>query len=323
MRKKKVLKYHCFIAHTAIGLEIAIDLHNRLTSKGLRVFLDLRNICPGDFWDSELKAAQENSLSTIIIISKDTKESYYQQEEIVTAIKLNKRYQQKIIPIYLSKSIEDAEIPYGLQRINGLFLNNENKITEIVTDIINVIENHSLHYNVIDFPNYQLIEDNNDKSDDSNEVFSNSLRFKEPSLNKQNPVFNKIFSDLNKIRISAKKNKIEASIIFFDIDGMTNINKIYGKAIGDLVIKTIEDISITSVNKNFIIYKVGVDEFIAYGFDSDFEDAWIIAQRLCDNISNYHWHEIAQSLRVTASFGVANMGKPEKCYSESFMIKNG
>jgi tetratricopeptide (TPR) repeat protein len=107
-----------FIAHAGCDTPVAEVLYDALRSK-CRIFLDSKCLKLGDNWDQELATAQRQSRVTVVLISANTDNAYYQREEIAAAIKLSRNTGQKyrVIPIFLDKT---QDIPYGLTLKHGI-----------------------------------------------------------------------------------------------------------------------------------------------------------------------------------------------------------
>ena len=65
-----------FIAHASADAGTADQLYELLTASGARVFLDFRCVKLGDDWDRRIRAAQEASLISVILVSSKTDEAY-------------------------------------------------------------------------------------------------------------------------------------------------------------------------------------------------------------------------------------------------------
>ena len=55
-------------------------------SPQFRVFLDSRSLVPGDDWDQAIAQAQTESAISLILVSSNTENAYYQREEVASAI---------------------------------------------------------------------------------------------------------------------------------------------------------------------------------------------------------------------------------------------
>lgn len=130
-------KYHIFLAHSGKDTETAVEL-KRLLGESVSVFLDCESLLPGDTWDTEIPKAQQESLITVILISKNIERSFYQQEEVAAAIALSRESEHRVVPVYLSKS--GVPIPYGLRRIHSIHLKKEHNLEAIAADLRRLVE---------------------------------------------------------------------------------------------------------------------------------------------------------------------------------------
>ncbi len=108
--------YDFFIAHAGSDLAQARILRDLLDEAGFAVFLDSVDLRLGDNWDTELPRAQAASRTTIVLISQNIDQAWYQREEVNAAIDLARRESHRVVPIYLAQGIE---VPYGLRRLHG------------------------------------------------------------------------------------------------------------------------------------------------------------------------------------------------------------
>lgn len=103
-----------FIAYASPDRMAAETLYEML-SPSFRVFLDRRNIVPGDDWSSRLSAAQSLAAVTLVLISSRTDSAYYQREEIARAIELARGEKHWVVPILLDEPADPVHLPYGLR----------------------------------------------------------------------------------------------------------------------------------------------------------------------------------------------------------------
>ena len=283
--------YHCFIAHSSSDRSSAVELYHLLTSHGLNIFLDAVSLNPGDLWDERLLNAQNLLLMTLILISSKSNSSYYQKEEIAEAINIARKSNRRFIPIYLEGENSNFQIPYGLRRVQGLY--NEIGLKDIATKLVNFINN----------------------MDTQTREFRYRFRAKKAYVEnlerviheKTSTEFKNLLNELEKVQTFALKDNVNACLIFFDVDGMTQINKKYGQFVGDLVINKIEDLFCKSIEGSMVVVKLGTDEFVSFGLDCSLELGMKLASDICSSFSKYSWDTIAQDLRVTASFGVSRL----------------
>ncbi len=116
-----------FIAYPKKDPAPAGELYELLAGAS-RVFLDARCLELGDNWDQALPAAQRASAVSVVLISANTDNAYYQREEIAAAIDLARQpgSAHRVVPLYLEAAAEAApEVPYGLRLKHGLRLSDD------------------------------------------------------------------------------------------------------------------------------------------------------------------------------------------------------
>ena len=110
---------------------------------------------------------------------------------------------------------------------------------------------------------------------------------------------------------------VQVSIIAIDIDNFKNINDTYGHAIGDRVlIETVEAIK-PNIRATDNIYRYGGEEFVLVAFETDYENAKIIAEKLRTIVED---HQYTDGIGVTISLGVTSMKMgedPLSCFDRS------
>jgi hypothetical protein len=130
-------KFDFFIAHAGPDAKAATALY-RLLSKTHRVFLDAKSLMPGDPWDEVLPKAQQQSRITVVLISPHTDFAYYQREEIAQAIALSRSEagRHHVIPIFLGSPPAPPNTPYGLRRLNFLFIEKDNAFHKATQQLV-------------------------------------------------------------------------------------------------------------------------------------------------------------------------------------------
>jgi maltooligosyltrehalose trehalohydrolase len=132
-----------FLAHAGADKGIAESLYDHLTG-GCRVFLDSRCLRLGDDWDTELAAAQQRSLVTVVLVSSKTDTAYYQREEVAAAIALARENPEshRVVPIYTDTGCDNASIPYGLRLKHGITLGADCRLADAAARLLEL--RHSL-----------------------------------------------------------------------------------------------------------------------------------------------------------------------------------
>jgi hypothetical protein len=101
-----------FIAYSSRDRHLADILFGTLSEIG-RPFLDSRYLKPGDRWTEKLRSAQNNSRSTIVLITKNTPESWFNESEYLHAITMMRQGQHRVIPVYSDLSIRARAGSFG------------------------------------------------------------------------------------------------------------------------------------------------------------------------------------------------------------------
>jgi len=112
----------------------------------------------------------------------------------------------------------------------------------------------------------------------------------------------------------AQRYKTPLSLFMLDIDHFKKVNDTYGHAVGDEVIKAVASEMQKIVRKTDIPTRYGGEEFVIILPQTDLEDAFLVAKRLCGNIAK---RELSFNLEkevkfsVTVSIGVASFNKED------------
>lgn len=108
-----------FLAHAGPDQQSAEKLYDLLDGR-FRVFLASRKLMPGDSWPQALAEAQRRAAVTVVLISENTPEAWYQEEEILQGIDLVRKVAHRLVPVYLGGRPKQQEaIPYGLWQLHS------------------------------------------------------------------------------------------------------------------------------------------------------------------------------------------------------------
>jgi len=87
------------------------------------VFIDRESVAPGADWRSTISGALEVSRTFVVLVSRASRQSWYQGDEISRAVSLVRRRpdRHRVVPVYLEGLPDDpSTIPYGLATIQGI-----------------------------------------------------------------------------------------------------------------------------------------------------------------------------------------------------------
>lgn len=103
----------------------------------------------------------------------------------------------------------------------------------------------------------------------------------------------------------AKRQRAPYAVLFVDLDHFKSVNDTYGHAAGDVVLKTVADCLASSVRASDTLGRVGGEEFSIFLPNTDVNGATALAETIRINIERLMPSTGGQTLRITASIGVA------------------
>jgi diguanylate cyclase (GGDEF)-like protein len=101
----------------------------------------------------------------------------------------------------------------------------------------------------------------------------------------------------------AKRNNIEMSLLFIDIDNMKLINDKFGHLEGDKALIAIAAVIKNTCRESDIIARIGGDEFVILGVDMCKGSCDNLIGRLQENLNNYN-AKILHPYKLSISFGI-------------------
>lgn len=116
----------------------------------------------------------------------------------------------------------------------------------------------------------------------------------------------------------ARRQGIPLSMLVLDIDHFKQINDTYGHAGGDRVLVKVASCLREAVRSTDMIFRYGGEEFVILLSNTYSEGAELLAHRLRRAIHSINWLDIAPSLRITASIGVATRNQLEETPEQMF-----
>jgi diguanylate cyclase (GGDEF)-like protein len=99
----------------------------------------------------------------------------------------------------------------------------------------------------------------------------------------------------------------QTGLIIFDVDDFKHVNDTFGHIVGDEVIKLIAEKLQFNVRISDLVVRYGGDEFLVLIEQTTFEDAWVVANKILQEIgsSELYIAELNENIRVSVSAGVA------------------
>jgi diguanylate cyclase (GGDEF)-like protein len=104
------------------------------------------------------------------------------------------------------------------------------------------------------------------------------------------------------------------AVVMFDLDDFKNINDTYGHLMGDRILRDVGALFLSRTRREDVIARYGGDEFVLLVPDATLDEAAVIADRLAYEIGLLTWLAGTDTLRISATTGLAHsalMEKPE------------
>jgi diguanylate cyclase (GGDEF)-like protein len=127
-------------------------------------------------------------------------------------------------------------------------------------------------------------------------------------------LYNRPFFDdaLEMSLANSRRNMTELSVVMMDIDHFKKVNDTYGHQAGDACLKYISTLMKDQYQrKTDIVARYGGEEFIAILYGQNIDDAKQQTQKLKSSIEQGEVIFNGQSIKFTASFGLASLTPPE------------
>jgi len=107
-----------FLSYENSDNEFASALSRELEKRGLSVWLDKRNLLPGDNWSLEIGKAMAKSQAMIVLISPESMRSDKVRQEIEYALG-HSSFKRRVFPVEV-RPTETDDVPWILRKFNIL-----------------------------------------------------------------------------------------------------------------------------------------------------------------------------------------------------------
>ncbi len=289
------MNYDIFISYPSQEFDIAKEIYKHFSTR-FSVFMDKISLKCGMDWTEEIPKAQKNSAVTLAIISNNTKKAFYEKEEITRAIKLRKLRKHIIIPIILTNDENIPDLPFGLENIQYLTINDENDINILYNKVVEILKPN------IEKVGFETEIDTIIMSDFNNlGILKNAQKCQIEDHITEDQILNFF---LKRIQRYSKNSKF--FFAFIDIEKFTQINNKYGKKCADDILKDIE-IIFKNLHAPIFWHRLFSDEFCILIPNCDISSGMAIMEDLQKNIYLNDWNEIAYGLKVSTSIGISEI----------------
>jgi len=123
--------------------------------------------------------------------------------------------------------------------------------------------------------------------------------------------------NLNREVKLAQRYSRKLSMIVLDIDDFKQFNDNFGHEIGDQVLKTTVDRTISCIRGTDIIFRYGGEEFVILLSNTDLDGGAYLGERIRESVAQSSISHDNQSLNITISLGVAEL-KPDEMNAKFF-----
>lgn len=119
------------------------------------------------------------------------------------------------------------------------------------------------------------------------------------------PVFNRraFVRELTRVMGFAQRYDVQASLLFFDLDGFKQINDRFGHPAGDAVLKSVGQVLFQNIRDSDLVGRVGGDEFAVILAKAGPIDARNKGELLAERIAQTDIPYFGHTLHVGAAFG--------------------
>lgn len=119
------------------------------------------------------------------------------------------------------------------------------------------------------------------------------------------PVFNRraFVRELTRVMSFAQRYDVQASLVYFDLDGFKQVNDRFGHAAGDAILKAIGGVLLAQIRESDLAGRVGGDEFAVILAKAGAADAQLKGAQLAQAIRDTRVPYLGHTLSVGAAFG--------------------
>ncbi|MGU3574261.1 GGDEF domain-containing protein [Brucellaceae bacterium C25G] len=121
---------------------------------------------------------------------------------------------------------------------------------------------------------------------------------------------------LNRMKLigEERRNRTDC-IIMCDLDYFKNINDTYGHGVGDKVLKQLASILVSSIGERDLAVRLGGEEFVLILHQKSVEQAYIMIERLRNEIEDTFFDGLDETHILTCSFGISKLHHQEDIWT--------
>jgi diguanylate cyclase (GGDEF)-like protein len=123
--------------------------------------------------------------------------------------------------------------------------------------------------------------------------------------------------EIGREMMRAKRTKRQFSLIVVDVDHFKSVNDKYGHASGDIVLQSVVGQIKQELRASDCVARLGGEEFVIALPETSLDGARVLAERIREKIARNIVQRQAQSIGVTASFGIASQNGADDQWAET------
>lgn len=118
---------------------------------------------------------------------------------------------------------------------------------------------------------------------------------------------------------TAQKNELSLTLLLLDLDHFKKVNDSYGHQAGDQLLKRFVKTLERILNKSDIFARIGGEEFAILLSQINSDDAYILSERIRNEIENDFVTYEGQDIRVTTSIGISENREKDTVFEDIFL----
>jgi len=133
-------------------------------------------------------------------------------------------------------------------------------------------------------------------------------------------VMNKrIFQEVSKRYFkTAQRDRDSLTLLLFDLDHFKEVNDTYGHQVGDRLLVSFVGILESFLRKSDILARVGGEEFALLLFNTDFEGAYALAEKIREEVKRKPFTYEGYDISITTSIGATRIWQSDASFDEVF-----
>jgi len=117
---------------------------------------------------------------------------------------------------------------------------------------------------------------------------------------------------------TAQRDSESLTLLLFDLDLFKEVNDTYGHQVGDKLLVRFVEILESFLRKSDILARVGGEEFALLLFNTDFEGAYALAEKIREEVKRHPFTFEGHEVSITTSIGATQLRASDASFDEIF-----